>query len=614
MRKILLILPVAIAYLLCGCNKYDAAIDSINNRLDVIEKTTIPTIDEQIAAVKKSIEIIRDLYADVEYWIVELVIRSNTSADDIAKLQDESKDLEALIASLREYIDSEIKRSKDDAAAAYATWSALNEAKNEVSELKGVVATIEDELDALNSKIDDAIKSLNERISELEERMANVESAISELLKRIQSISYIPRYEDNKATMKHFGTIRQMTLDFEVSPKSAVDELAMVWSRSITAKAVYTETRAISFIDLPIKSFQSDSDLGIISILVSGENLSEEFYLGQQKASVALSVSDGNNSITTDYIPMVAKEVTINELVIPMDEIWYSSYDNKTIIPYAADSFSNSIVSNLYENGFGVILFDSVLLTVGNEAFQGCNNLTEIAIPEKVTKIGSGAFRNCNRLASISLQECLTTIADEAFRGCENLATIAIPNSVTAIGTAAFKHCSSITRITIPERVNAIKDECFAYCKSLATATIPNSVTSIGKHAFAYCSALAKLTIGSGVTQIGNFAFCDCTSLQSVIIPDNILTLGDDAFSGCASLSSLTIGKGVTKIGDGAFYDCKNLRSIYCKAATPPTLQGDYVFDGSIEERKIYVPTESVDAYKSAWAAFANDIEGYEFE
>ena len=64
-------------------------------------------------------------------------------------------------------------------------------------------------------------------------------------------------------------------------------------------------------IELPAISFEADQTSGVISVIVSGDKLSDEFLTGAQEASVALVISDGNNSITSNYIPLVAPK---NEL------------------------------------------------------------------------------------------------------------------------------------------------------------------------------------------------------------------------------------------------------------------------------------------------------------
>ena len=99
----------------------------------------------------------------------------------------------------------------------------------------------------------------------------------------------------------------------------------------------------------------------------------------------------------------------------------------------------------------------------------------------------------------------------------------------------------------------------------------------------------------------------------------DVTTIGFGAFSNCDSLTSVTIGNSVTTIGDYAFYGCSSLTSVYCKATTPPVViiyyDYWYAFDYNASGRKIYMPMESVEAYKSAewWSDYADAIFGYEF-
>jgi hypothetical protein len=78
----------------------------------------------------------------------------------------------------------------------------------------------------------------------------------------------------------------------------------------------------------------------------------------------------------------------------------------------------------------------------------------------------------------------------------------------------------------------------------------------------------------------------------------------------------VNIPDSVTTIGGYAFYWCTSLISVYCKATTPPSLSGSSVFDYNGSGFKIYVPAESVGAYKSAdgWSEYASAIVGYDFE
>ena len=156
--------------------------------------------------------------------------------------------------------------------------------------------------------------------------------------------------------------------------------------------------------------------------------------------------------------------------------------------------------------------------------------------------------------------------------------------------------------------VTCIGEYAFYYCSNLASIEIPNGVTSIGGHALQKCTSLTSVTIPNGVTSIGSYTFNDCTSLTSITIPNGVTSIGGSAFQSCTSLTSITISNSVTSIGDAAFYNCQRLASVTVKATTPPTL-GNNVFYVTHANLAIYVPAESVDAYKAAWSNYADKIQ-----
>ena len=203
-----------------------------------------------------------------------------------------------------------------------------------------------------------------------------------------------------------------------------------------------------------------------------------------------------------------------------------------------------------------------------------------------------------------------TSIGEFAFYDCFYLTSVTIGSGVTSIGNSAFDNCLGLTSVTIPDSVTSIGDSAFDGCYSLTSVTIPDSVTSIGDSAFDSCNSLTSITIPNNVTNIGDNAFNYCTGLTSVTIPDSVTSIGDSTFNGCTGLTSVTIGNSVTSIGEYAFYGCEGLTSITINATTPPTL-GFSAFDYNATGRKIYVPADSVEAYKTAtnWSTYAADIE-----
>ena len=255
-------------------------------------------------------------------------------------------------------------------------------------------------------------------------------------------------------------------------------------------------------------------------------------------------------------------------------KIYYTSTNGNVVTPYNSSAFGANIISNTYNNDIGAISFDGEVTTIGDGAFSGCSSLTSITIPDSVTTIGYAAFCNCSSLTSITIPDSVTTIGDLAFGYCSSLTSITIPDSVTTIGDLAFSGCSSLTEFS-------------------------------GK----YASEDGRCLIIGGT--LNSFA---PAGLTEYIVPDSVTSIGDGAFSGCSSLTSVTIPNSVTSIGYAAFCDCSSLISVYCKATTPPA-GGYHMFYNNATGRKIYVPMESVNAYKSAgyWNDYADAIVGYDF-
>ena len=188
---------------------------------------------------------------------------------------------------------------------------------------------------------------------------------------------------------------------------------------------------------------------------------------------------------------------------------------------------------------------------IGNGAFYGCTNLTQVTIPEGVTSIGDRAFYTCTGLTEITIPEGVTSIGDRAFAGYYtfgdgtertvnmNLTSITLPNSLTSIGDGAFQFCTKLESIVIPDGMTAIERGTFYGCESLQSISIPDSVMAIGGSAFIGCKSLKSVAIPSGVTSIDTWTFTACESLASVTIPDSVTKIGQTAFDGCTALKDV---------------------------------------------------------------------------
>ena len=196
-------------------------------------------------------------------------------------------------------------------------------------------------------------------------------------------------------------------------------------------------------------------------------------------------------------------------------------------------------------------------------------NITEVIIPDNVTRIARFAFFTSHDLNSIIVQEgnpvyrsennCLIEKGSNTLiLGCK---TSVIPTSVTSIGDSAFSGRTGLTSITIPESVTSIGDCAFSGCSGLTSITIPKSVRNWWLDAFSNCSGLTSVIISDGVTKIGSTAFKNCAALTSITIPDSVTSIGSGAFSN-SGLTAITIPSRVTSIGSSAFENCTSLTSI----------------------------------------------------
>ena len=266
-----------------------------------------------------------------------------------------------------------------------------------------------------------------------------------------------------------------------------------------------------------------------------------------------------------------------------------------------------------YQEKIKKVVIENGVTSIGGYAFNDCINLTSITIPNSVKSIGSYAFLYCKGLTSITIPNSVTSIGNWAFYGCSSLTSITIPNSVTSIGKSAFDY-SGLTSITIPNSVTSIGEFAFSNCTSLTSITVEkgnskydsrdNCNAIIETNTNKLIAGCKNTTISNSVTSIGNYAFYGCSGLTSITIPNSVTSIGESAFKSCSSLTSITIPNSVTSIGERAFSYCSGLTSITFNGSTPPEF-GEYVFKYVKNSIPVYVPANSIEAYKNALGGLA---------
>lgn len=263
-----------------------------------------------------------------------------------------------------------------------------------------------------------------------------------------------------------------------------------------------------------------------------------------------------------------------NVATIPNNEIHYTTTDGQQIKPYKASSFGARIVSNTYSGGKGVMVFDKDVRIIGQEAFYYCENLKSITLPATVGDIGWLAFAGCRSLEEFK----------SAWSSADSRA-IVIDGVLKAFAPAG------LTRYVVEE-----------------------GVREIGEGAFYICDHLEQIIIPRGVESIGDSAFFG-TSLTDIIIPEGVKSIGQGICYECLDLATITLPSTLEKLGDYAFYGCESTVEVHSTAPHPPMMEIDVdgfnnSFEYQIADYRIYVPTGSVEAYRSAegWNKYADKI------
>ena len=276
---------------------------------------------------------------------------------------------------------------------------------------------------------------------------------------------------------------------------------------------------------------------------------------------------------------------------------------------------------------------------IGQNAFDGCKNITSITISDSVLDVDASAFNGCDSLqftkydnayylqnasggytflikaadksiTSCNIHETTKIIGSSAFMGCSELTDITIPDGVTRIGKDVFLQCKNLQSITLPfigESAGSEENPHFGYIfgavdytennecvpESLTTVTI-TSGARIGDNAFNGCKKITKVNVLQTVDGVGQFAFNGCSSLRyyvndnayylgnsstaylllvkskgkdltSCSVRDTATVIADGAFSACTKLESVVIPESVEHIGATAFSGCANLKSVELK-------------------------------------------------
>lgn len=271
---------------------------------------------------------------------------------------------------------------------------------------------------------------------------------------------------------------------------------------------------------------------------------------------------------------------------------------------YGADQLKNIHLPNLsvwmnldFEYNFNESYGQPFYGSKEGHLYLDGKELTEIDIPEGVTKVRMFCFYNCKNLTKVSFPHGLTATDWNAFLNCVNLKTACYPSmeDLFAIeyervdrgrhpfgdsgeGRRLLIGGEEVTRLVFPEGTKTIPDYAFFNCDRITDVTIPKSVERIGRLAgpFVGCTQLKRLNV-PGLKEWCAVQICgyilsgdDCHLFaggqeitSSLVIPEGVTGIGAYCFSNLRGIEEVRLPEGFKSVGSSAFYRCDNLTRVH---------------------------------------------------
>lgn len=257
--------------------------------------------------------------------------------------------------------------------------------------------------------------------------------------------------------------------------------------------------------------------------------------------------------------------------------------------------------------------------------------LEEVILPRDVEEIQSTAFINCYALTSLDFSKYnIRIFGEQSFMG-SGLQEVYFSKNVKVIGRQAFFQCYRLKNVTFEEGIELeflgasvfsacimleevdlsmldmkeLPSEIFRLCSALTKVKLPSQLTSIPWGLFNSCTSLREIDLSdTKITVLNNYVFYKCTSLERVILPERLTEIMKGTFSDTASLEYIVIPESVTKIGNDAFKG-SGLKAIVFNSPVPPAL-GSGIFLKHNDELRVFVPSDSAEAYKKALGEYSD--------
>ena len=368
------------------------------------------------------------------------------NAADIKALNDKLKELDEAVKKNSDDIDAVNKalgEAMDELTDAYtdAITKAISEFEGTFSEeIKTRIASVNNSLETKNKAIESKVLSLEGSVSSLNDKLSEFLNASVSL--RIQSVEWFPLSTDGKETLYYdkgdpdfpesesYKYIKYIKFRFEVRPAS---EAANITEDLLSARLLYTKTRATAGEDVELDITDFSNSFGVITVTIDASKVDRAFIDGKIPASVAVAV--GN--VSTEYVPLKAQ--ALEDPVIRYETIDGKMLPESELAGVRCYSKEGGILNKKHTYGridFTGSEIGELLLNLSRKSYEEDPNATlmKIKVCRNVAVAESGIyielkFRNQYKLEFADLEKLDVSKVDnfmEMFAWCTRLKDLRI--------------------------------------------------------------------------------------------------------------------------------------------------------------------------------------------
>lgn len=222
------------------------------------------------------------------------------------------------------------------------------------------------------------------------------------------------------------------------------------------------------------------------------------------------------------------------------------------------------------------------------------NNSIPIEISSSTTVIGKQAFLNRVKETGLNISSNKLDIGQEAFNACDNLARISVPeNADLSIGKDAFARCKQLNTFDniATANIKSLGTGVFGDCRSMTSEFVNEVLKSYARNGGTKIPAYLFYGCNGQDEHDGNTPGKNVCTFTDLIIPKEFTVIGDGAF---ASSNDARVKLKTITVNAGKAPQCLNNSG----------LTDEYA---GIKNTKVF---ESVDP-NTTTVVFANDAEGW---